>query len=166
MLTTLRGWNGPSLRPNPADDGGRAAKAGAPFFCPPVSSLEIDPSCPDLPYKGVATPFHGQRIRTSETENSKPAKLSKPKNSQQNSDPNSEPEKPANSEPRSKSETWKHRGSASQNTERPRCNVLPLQSGGASPSLEVKAMEWHNFAEILFGLAAVITALKQGGKKK
>jgi len=27
-------------------------------------------------------------------------------------------------------------------------------------------MEWHNFAEILFGLAAVITALKQGGKKK
>lgn len=33
----------------------------------------------DIAYKGVATPFHGQRIRTSETENSKPAKPSKPK---------------------------------------------------------------------------------------
>jgi len=119
----------------------------------------------------TGAPFHGQRTRTSETENSKPAKLSKPdtqqtENSQQNSDPNSEPEKPANSKPRSKSETWKYRGSASQNTEQARCNVIPLQSGGASPSLEDKAMEWHNFAEILFGLAAVITALKQGGKKK
>lgn len=92
---------------------------------------------------------------------------------------------PANSEPkpaklRSKQRTRKaskqrtqsqkrnmeHRGSASQNTEKARCNVLPLKPGGASPSLEVKAMEWHNFAEILFGLAAVITALKQGAKKK
>ncbi|HEX7855022.1 MAG TPA: hypothetical protein VF503_15135 [Sphingobium sp.] len=116
----------------------------------------------------MATPFHEQRNRISKPNpaEAETSETQQTENSQRNSDPDSEPEKPATSKHRPTSETWNDRGSASQNTEKARCNALPLQSGGASPSLKVRAMVWHNIAEILFGLAAVITALKQGGKKK
>ena len=116
--------------------------------------------------EGVATPSLGQqknqqnrKIRT-QTANQQTEK--QPAKTQIQT---ANPKKPANSETEPEKRTRiigvgpsKHRTSALQR--------IPLLSGGASPSLKVRAMEWHNFAEILFGLAAVITALKQGGKKK
>ncbi|USI75213.1 hypothetical protein [Sphingomonas morindae] len=102
-----------------------------------------------------------------QTEKSEPRQPnSKPKNSQQklrSKQRTRKSQQTANPDPEERTRTIgvgpsKHRTSALQR--------IPLQSGGASPSLKVRAMEWHNFAEILFGLAAVITALKQGGKKK
>ncbi len=114
----------------------------------------------------MATPSLGLRNKPAKPKNQNPdSKTANRKTASKNSDPNSEPEKASKQRNQIQKRTRtigvgpsKHRTSALQR--------IPLLSGGASPSLKVRAMEWHNFAEILFGLAAVITALKQGGKKK
>lgn len=116
--------------------------------------------------EGVATPSLGQRNKPAKPKTrTQTAKQQTEKQPAKTQIQTANPKKPANSETQIQKRTRtigvgpsKHRTSALQR--------IPLQSGGASPSLKVRAMEWHNFAEILFGLAAVITALKQGGKKK